>query len=84
MSYADLDIIRTTGPLTVTDDGATFHLPIGAEGTIVYVHAQGAAYEVEFLISSGSYGSAGEILENPVWCLATLTPDQITPGIPDV
>jgi hypothetical protein len=77
MSHAELDIIQTTEPLTVTEDGATFHLPIGTEGTIVYVHERGTAYEVEFLISPGSYGSAGEILETPVWCLATLTPDKL-------
>ncbi|GFM37991.1 DUF4926 domain-containing protein [Desulfovibrio psychrotolerans] len=83
MSYAELDTIRTSGPLTVTDDGTTHHIPAGTEGTVVYVHDRAAAYEVEFVLAPGSYGPNDEILDYPVECLATLTPDQITERAPD-
>ena len=43
--FAELDGVRLLCPVT-TDKGTT--IPVGTEGTIVGVWAQGAAYEVEF------------------------------------
>ena len=43
--FAELDGVRLLRPVT-TDEGMT--IPIGIEGTVVGVWAQGRAYEVEF------------------------------------
>ena len=52
-NITELATIRITVPLEgpdVFDDARIFQLPVGSQGTVVYVHHNGAAYEVEFLI----------------------------------
>lgn len=49
----EFDTIRLTVPLKgsdVFDDKAIYTLPVGSEGTVVYIFRGGDAFEVEFLI----------------------------------
>ncbi|WP_165078080.1 MULTISPECIES: DUF4926 domain-containing protein [unclassified Desulfovibrio] len=49
----EFDVIRLTVPLEgpdVFDDKAIYQLPVGSEGTVVYIFGGGDAFEVEFLI----------------------------------
>ncbi|WP_342148913.1 DUF4926 domain-containing protein [Methylorubrum sp. SB2] len=46
LPLAELSMVRLSGDLTL-DDGRT--LPAGATGAVVFVHAAGEAYEVEFI-----------------------------------
>lgn len=49
----ELDVISIKEPLEgpdVFDDSRILPLPAGTQGTVVYVHQEGRAFEVEFLI----------------------------------
>ena len=52
MQIKELDTIRTTVPLEGPDVfvGRVYPLPAGSKGTVVYVHGNGSAFEVEFLV----------------------------------
>jgi len=74
----ELDLVRTKQALTVEDAG-THHVPAGEVGTVLLVHGDGKAYEVEFVLKPGQFGDNGEILDYPEECLTTLRHDQVEP-----
>lgn len=51
--FEEIEVVRLTAPIDVRgeDDPETIHhLPTGTEGTVLLVHGDGAAYEVEFIL----------------------------------
>lgn len=52
MAINQLDVIRTTVPLEGPEifTGRVHPLPVGSKGTVVHVHGNSSAFEVEFLV----------------------------------
>jgi len=80
MRYQEFQSVRITSPMQgedVFDHSVIHQLPAGQRGTIVEVHGDGVAFEVEFIL--GERGSDGYI-DDPDYTLLTLNPSQIAPA----